>query len=85
MKTIAFTIALAAGLLLPGTVMPAQDAKKEAAKKSTKVIDPVCGMEVDSKTAEKSAYKGKSYYFCARSEKEAFEKNPEKYLARGKK
>jgi len=56
------------------------------AKKQERVLDPVCGMEVDPKTtADKSVYKGKTYYFCARSEKEAFDKAPEKYVAQGKK
>lgn len=42
--------------------------------------DPVCGMEVDEKTAAgKSEYKGKTYYFCAPSCKAAFDKDPEKY------
>jgi len=29
--------------------------------------DPVCGMDVDEKTAEfKTEYKDKTYYFCAK-------------------
>lgn len=44
-------------------------------------IDPVCGMEVDEKTAAAtSAYQGKTYYFCAPGCKTSFDKNPEKYL-----
>lgn len=43
--------------------------------------DPVCGMEVDEKkAAATSEYKGKTYYFCARGCKVAFDKDPEKYL-----
>jgi YHS domain-containing protein len=43
--------------------------------------DPVCGMDVDEKTAKyKTVHKGKNYYFCAAGCKEAFEKNPNKYL-----
>lgn len=43
--------------------------------------DPVCGMEVDEKAAAgKSEYKGKTYYFCAPGCKQAFDKDPEKYL-----
>ena len=43
--------------------------------------DPVCGMEVDEKTAAgKSEYKGKTYYFCAPGCKQAFDKDPEKYI-----
>ncbi len=45
------------------------------------VMDPVCNMEVDEKTAPvKSEYKGKTYYFCAPGCKAKFEKNPDKYV-----
>jgi YHS domain-containing protein len=44
--------------------------------------DPVCGMMVDEKTAPAtSAYKGQTYYFCAKGCKIAFDKNPEKFLS----
>lgn len=44
-------------------------------------IDPVCGMQVDEKTAAATyEYKGKTYYFCAPGCKASFEKDPEKYL-----
>lgn len=43
--------------------------------------DPVCGMEVEERTAPaKSEYKGKTYYFCAPGCKRAFDANPERYL-----
>lgn len=43
--------------------------------------DPVCGMEVDEKTAAATAtYQGKTYSFCAVACKSTFEKNPEKYV-----
>ena len=46
------------------------------------VKDPVCGMDVDPKTAAgKSEYKGQTYYFCSNGCKRAFDKEPEKYLA----
>ena len=42
--------------------------------------DPVCGMDVDPKTAAgKSEYKGQTYYFCSGGCKKAFDKEPEKY------
>ena len=45
--------------------------------------DPVCRMEVDEKKAKyKTTYMGKTYYFCALGCKEAFEKNPMKYIGR---
>ena len=46
----------------------------------TEVKDPVCSMTVDPKTAAgKATYKGKTYYFCSKEDKETFQKSPEKY------
>ncbi len=46
-------------------------------------IDPVCGMTVDEKkAAATSDDNGKKYYFCAKGCKAAFDKGPEKYLAK---
>ncbi len=43
--------------------------------------DPVCGMDVDPKTAAgKSEYRSQTYYFCSNGCKKAFDKEPEKYL-----
>jgi YHS domain-containing protein len=43
--------------------------------------DPVCNMQVDEqKAAATSSYKGQTYYFCAKTCKESFDKDPEKYL-----
>jgi len=42
--------------------------------------DPVCGMNVDEKSAKfKSEHMGKTYYFCSQMCKAAFDKNPMKY------
>lgn len=50
--------------------------KPEAAK------DPICGMEVEIKTAKYiSEYQGETYYFCCAGCKQTFDKSPEKYLA----
>lgn len=44
-------------------------------------IDPVCGMEVDPRTAAgKSNYQGNTYYFCSIEDKDAFDKEPECYI-----
>ena len=49
-----------------------------------RVVDPVCGMDVDPATAaDKSVYKGKTYYFCSKDEKERFDKDPGKFLKEG--
>lgn len=45
--------------------------------------DPVCGMDVDPKTAAaKSECKGKTYYFCSAGCKTAFDKQPQKYAGK---
>ena len=46
-----------------------------------KYIDPVCGMEITliEPTLE-STYEGSNYWFCAKACRDAFEKNPKKYL-----
>jgi Cu+-exporting ATPase len=46
-------------------------------------VDPVCKMTVEpARAAAQSSYRGQTYYFCAVSCKQQFDKDPEKYLAR---
>ena len=46
------------------------------------VKDPVCGMEIDPKSAAgKTEFLGETYYFCSPGCKKSFEKNPQKYVA----
>lgn len=47
---------------------------------AAKVVDPVCGMEVEAANAPKTTYAGKTYYFCSEEDKAKFLKNPEQYL-----
>ena len=43
--------------------------------------DVVCGMNIDSKTAQfKSDYKEKTYYFCSESCKKQFDESPEYFV-----
>jgi YHS domain-containing protein len=45
------------------------------------VKDLICGMDVNPKTAVfKAEYDGKTYYFCNKSCKVTFEKNPKLYI-----
>jgi YHS domain-containing protein len=45
--------------------------------------DPVCGMDVDERSAAgKSEYQGQTYYFCSPGCKQAFDRDPEKYVAK---
>jgi PKD repeat protein len=48
---------------------------------SSTVVDVVCKMEIDKRTAEfTSEYKGTTYYFCSADCKKEFDENPEKYI-----
>jgi YHS domain-containing protein len=48
-----------------------------------RVIDPVCGMLIDtSEAAASHDLNGTTYYFCASEERDAFAANPSKYLDR---
>ena len=40
---------------------------------------PVCGMDVDVKTAPTSVYKGTTYYFCSDDDKKTFDAAPDKF------
>lgn len=60
-----------------GTMGGMMSGEKKAAQK---VTDPVCGMEVDPKTAPSATYKGKTYYFCSPEDKAKFLKDPETYV-----
>lgn len=75
MKKIASMTLLAAGLMFAQQKPADQKAPKEA-------TDPVCGMTVDTKVAQKSVYKGKTYYFCSRDDKDKFDKSPSQYAAK---
>jgi YHS domain-containing protein len=58
----------------------AQDAKKTDEKPVKEAQDPVCGMMVDTATAPKTEFKGKTYYFCSIDEKKEFDKAPSTYI-----
>ncbi len=45
------------------------------------VTDPVCGMEIEPmNAAAQTTYQDNTYYFCSQECKEAFDKNPQKYV-----
>ena len=47
---------------------------------TTAAIDPVCGMTVETATAEyRSFNNGKAYYFCSGGCKEKFDNDPAKF------
>jgi YHS domain-containing protein len=45
--------------------------------------DPVCGMDVDPKTASaQSEYQGTTYYFCCQGCKTEFDEAPDKFVGK---
>lgn len=51
------------------------------------VKDPVCGMEIDTETAEDMGaeilvYEGETYYFCCPPCRRMFEERPDHYINR---
>jgi Cu+-exporting ATPase len=45
--------------------------------------DPVCGMLVKTdEAAGRSQYQGKTYFFCAVSCKETFDRSPQRYVVK---
>jgi Cu+-exporting ATPase len=48
---------------------------------SETVVDPVCGMEIARESAAATAkHKGRTYYFCAPSCRDEFERSPERFV-----
>lgn len=65
-----------------GWLNPDSNAVYAQARKSTDEhpLCPVCDMDVDPKTAAKSVYQGKTYYFCSQEHKARFTQSADKYL-----
>jgi putative intracellular protease/amidase/YHS domain-containing protein len=65
-----------------GWLNPGSNAMYVSERKSTDAhpLCPVCWMDVDPQTAPKSAYRGKSYYFCMPPHKARFDATPDRYL-----
>jgi transcriptional regulator GlxA family with amidase domain len=65
-----------------GWLNPASNAvyAKAAVSTDAHLLCPVCEMEVDPKSAPKSAFKGKNYYFCSDEHKAMFDAAPAKWL-----
>jgi P-type Cu+ transporter len=49
---------------------------------SSKVVDPVCGMEVDPNSAGSLEYKGATYHFCSIRCLDRFKNDPDSFLTR---
>jgi YHS domain-containing protein len=45
-----------------------------------KARDPVCGIMVEKDPQLAAEYKGKTYYFCSKADRDKFKQNPQKYV-----
>jgi xanthine dehydrogenase accessory factor len=72
--------------VLGALIQARRDAAKgqtvEAPVQETLALDPVCGMDVDPRSAEHSSlYEDTTYYFCGAGCRHEFEKTPAQYAA----
>jgi YHS domain-containing protein len=83
LRSLALALALAAPIATH--YVWAQDAKKTDQKPAKEAQDPVCGMTVETATAPKSEFQGRTYYFCSLDDKKEFDKTPSTYIKVNKK
>ncbi len=64
-----------------GWMNPDSNQAYRKARTSTEAhpLCPVCWIDVDPATAEKSVYKGKNYYFCMAAHKKRFDAAPARF------
>ena len=60
--------------------MPAAPPTDAAAQ----AVDPVCGLKVDPSAAPQATHNRQTHYFCSEQHRQLFQKNPAKYLPKGK-
>jgi Cu+-exporting ATPase len=64
----------------------AEQAEGDDMAHGSTAIDPVCGMKVETATAEYRSFRdGHAYYFCSAGCKESFDKDPTRYTTTGTK
>ena len=68
---------LMAAFTVSGSVAPQS---KRPESKPEKAVDPVCGLTVDKIADLSSSYKGETYYFCSKKDRDLFKASPDKYL-----
>ncbi len=70
----------------PATPAPMDHSKMpmDTPAHAAQVVDPVCGLKVDPATAPRATHQGHAYSFCSEQHQQLFQKNPAKYLPKGK-
>ena len=70
--------AIACALLLTFAMLALAQDKKNP--KPEQARDPVCGLMVDKNPELSASYKGQTYYFCLKTDRDKFRKNPQEYV-----
>lgn len=69
----------------PATPMDHSKMPKGApAQAASQAIDPVCGLNVDPLAAPQATHQGQTHHFCSEQHRQLFQRNPLKYLPKGK-
>ncbi len=76
----AVLLALVAGCAQKEEQTQMKESTPEGQLVSEKIVDPVCGMEVDPETAMSAEYQGKTYYFCSADCHQRFMQHPAQYV-----
>lgn len=63
---------------------PSKMSRGKPADSAGQATDPVCGLKVDPATAPKAAHQGQTYSFCSEQHRQLFQKNPAKFLPKGR-
>jgi len=66
--------ALTIAFLVMGAMMLFSQGRRDQAQ------DPVCLLWVDKVAELSTSYKGETYYFCSKKDKDLFKENPSKYV-----
>jgi xanthine dehydrogenase accessory factor len=76
-------VSILAEIIQHGRTAKAEAAAVETPAAAREAVDPICGMTVEIATAEhRSEAAGQTVYFCCRPCKEAFDREPQRYLTK---
>ena len=67
-------------VVLLGFSMLALGQARKSNLQPEKARDPVCGIMVEKDPQLAAEYKGKTYYFCSKADRDKFKQNPQKYV-----
>ncbi len=73
-------LAATCGLVVTPAILAGQQEAEQTEPATERATDPVCKISVRRDPELSTEYGGQTYYFCMKTDMEAFKKDPEKYL-----